>query len=194
VTQTYNNCAETHLGDGVMSPFVSPLSAIAQAHDPTLIGSGALRKGPRRFCSHRSDRCVYWRLRVETHPCGNVVSAVIMFCLRFGRHGSINWTAYHHVKCALIGMSRELAAYNPEEVRQGQKVINEMITCLYMLNGDHTWSFFTAVPVKNIIAKIINPFLQWYTQCIWLLFWQKVSHFIYISGINDAEIPLGNDV
>jgi len=23
VTQTYNNCAETHLGGGVMSPFVS---------------------------------------------------------------------------------------------------------------------------------------------------------------------------
>ena len=25
-----------------------------------------------------------------------------------------------------------------EEVRQGQKVINEMITCLYKPNGDHT--------------------------------------------------------
>jgi len=37
---------------------------------------------------------VYWCLRVETRPCGNVVSAVLMFCLRFGRHGSINWTAW----------------------------------------------------------------------------------------------------
>ena len=36
MTQTYNNCAETHFGDGVMSPFVSPLSAIARALDPTL--------------------------------------------------------------------------------------------------------------------------------------------------------------
>jgi len=33
-----------------------------------------------------------------------------------------------------------------EEVRQGQKVINDMITCLYKPNGDHTWGFFTAVP------------------------------------------------
>jgi len=46
VTQTYNNCAETHLGGGVMSPFVSPLSAITQARDPTVIGGVALRKGP----------------------------------------------------------------------------------------------------------------------------------------------------
>jgi len=34
VTQTYNNCAETHLDGGVTSPFVSPLSAIARAHNP----------------------------------------------------------------------------------------------------------------------------------------------------------------
>jgi len=36
MTQTYNNCAETHLGDGVMGPFVSPLSTIARAHDPAV--------------------------------------------------------------------------------------------------------------------------------------------------------------
>ena len=59
---------------------------------------------------------VYWCLCVENHRCGNVVSAVIMFCLRFGRrHGSINWTACHHVTCALIGTSRKLAAYNCEK-------------------------------------------------------------------------------
>ena len=40
-----------------MSPFDSQLSAIARAHDTTVIGSVALRKGPRRFCSHGSDRC-----------------------------------------------------------------------------------------------------------------------------------------
>jgi len=57
VTQTYNNCAETHLGGGVMRTFVSPVFAIARAHDPTVIGSVVLRKGPRRFCLHRSDRC-----------------------------------------------------------------------------------------------------------------------------------------
>jgi len=37
---------------------------------------------------------VHWCLHVETQPCGSVVSAVITFCLRFGRHGSINWTAW----------------------------------------------------------------------------------------------------
>jgi len=58
VTQTYNNCAETHFGGGVMSPFVSPLSAIAEANDPTVIGSAAPRKGSQRFCPHRSDRCL----------------------------------------------------------------------------------------------------------------------------------------
>jgi len=36
VTQTYNNCAETHRGGGVMNPFVSQLSAIARAHDPVV--------------------------------------------------------------------------------------------------------------------------------------------------------------
>jgi len=36
VTTTYNNCAETHLGGGVISPFVYPLSTIAQAHDPAM--------------------------------------------------------------------------------------------------------------------------------------------------------------
>jgi len=113
VTQTYNNCAETHPGGGVMSPFVSPLSAIARAHDPTLIGSVALGKGPRRFYSHRSDHCRVLMLTCRNLRCGNVVSVVIMFCLRFGRHGSIKIEQRgHHVTCALIGTSRKLAAYN----------------------------------------------------------------------------------
>jgi len=30
VTQTYNNCAETHLDGGVMSPFVFPLPTITR--------------------------------------------------------------------------------------------------------------------------------------------------------------------
>ena len=41
-----------------------------------------------------------------------------------------------------------------EEVRQGQKVINEMIMCLYKPNGDHTWGFFTAVP--RAFITVIN--------------------------------------
>jgi len=51
------------------------------------------------------------------------VSAVTMLCLRVGRHGSINsidramaaktkTKCGHHMTCALVGKSRELAAYN----------------------------------------------------------------------------------
>ena len=43
-------------------------------------------------------------------------------------------------------------ALTPEEVWQGQKVINGMITCLYKPNGNHTWGFFTAVPQAFIIV------------------------------------------
>jgi len=82
VTQTYKNCAETHLGGGVMSPFVSPLSAIARVHDRTVIGSVALRKGPQRFCPHRSDQyralMLTWRnspLWQHCEHCNNVLSS-----------------------------------------------------------------------------------------------------------------------
>ena len=39
-----------------------------------------------------------------------------------------------------------------EEVRQGQKVINEMITCLYKPNGDHTKAFSPLYPQAFIIV------------------------------------------
>ena len=35
-----------------------------------------------------------------------------MFCLRLGRHGSINSTAWSSCDCALIRTSGKLAAYN----------------------------------------------------------------------------------
>jgi len=54
--QTYN-CGETHLGGGVLSPFVFPLSIIAWEPDPTVVGSIALRKGPQRFCPHCCNHC-----------------------------------------------------------------------------------------------------------------------------------------
>jgi len=69
-----------------MSPFVSPFSAITQAHDPTVISSVALRTDSVHIIVIAvMHRC----LRAETHPCGNVVSTVIMFCLCFGCHGSL---------------------------------------------------------------------------------------------------------
>ena len=95
-----------------MSLLVSPLSAIAQAHNPTLISSVALRKGPRRFCPHRSDRCSVLMLTYQNAPlwqccerCNNVLSS---FWPPWP-DGSINWTACCHVTCALIWTSR---AYN----------------------------------------------------------------------------------
>jgi len=68
VTQTYNNCAETHLGGGVMSPFVSTLSAITRGHDLTVIGNVAPRKGPWRFCPYLSDCCLALMLMCWNTP------------------------------------------------------------------------------------------------------------------------------
>ena len=108
MTQTYNtcNCAETHLGGGVMSPLVSPLSAIDQAHNPTLIGNVALRTGPRRFCPHRSDRCRALMLTCRNSPlwqhcehCNNVFSSFWLNSV------VITWRV-------LIGTNRKLAACN----------------------------------------------------------------------------------
>ena len=113
MTQTYSNCAETHLDGGVMSSFVSPLSAIDRAHDPTLIGSVSLRKTPRRFCPHCSDRCHVLMLMCRKSP-------LWQHCERRNNVLSSFWPQWldrneqrgHHVTCALIGTSRKLAAYN----------------------------------------------------------------------------------
>jgi len=51
-------------------------------------------------------------LMCRNSPLWQRMSAVIMFCLCFGRHGSIIEQRGHHVTCALIGTSRKLAAYN----------------------------------------------------------------------------------
>ena len=69
-----------------MSPFVSPLSAITRAHDPTVISSVALRTDSVHIIV---IAVMHGCLRAKTHPCGIVVNAVIMFCLCFGRHGSL---------------------------------------------------------------------------------------------------------
>jgi len=93
-----------------MSPFVS-VSAIARAHDPTVIGSVAVRKGPRSFCPHRSDRC-----RVLMLTCRN--SPLWQRCERCNKVLSSSWLPWldqqhvgHHVTCALIGTTRKLAVY-----------------------------------------------------------------------------------
>ena len=103
MAQTYNNCAETNLGGGVMSSFVAPLPANAQAHNPTVIGSVALRKGPQRFCPHCSDRCHALMLTCQNSAlwqccecCNNVLSSFwlprLTWTWSIEQHG-------HHVTC-----------------------------------------------------------------------------------------------
>jgi len=82
-----------------VSPFVSPSSAIARAHDPTLIGSVALRKGPRRFCPHRSDCCRVLMLTCRNSPlwqrcerCNNAVFVLAAMARSIEQRG-------HHVTC-----------------------------------------------------------------------------------------------
>ena len=116
LTPTYNNCAETHLGGGVMSPFVYPTFPIAQAHDPTVIGSVALRTGPQRFCPHCSDRCHALMLTCQNSPlwqccerCNSVLSSFwppwLARTWSFEQLNSV--VIMWHV---LIEMSRKLAA------------------------------------------------------------------------------------
>ena len=102
VTQTYNNCAETHLVQKL--PVVRHRSSARS-------GSVSLRKGSRRFCPHRSDRCRVLMLTCRNSPlwqrcecCNNVLSSFWPPWLD-QLHG-------HHVTCALIGTSCKLAAYN----------------------------------------------------------------------------------
>jgi len=107
----YNTCAETHLGGGVMRPFVSPLSTIARAHDPTVIGNVAFKKGKRRFCLHRSNHCHALML-----TCWN--SLLWQHCEHFNNVffvlATIAWSIESVVITwhVVIGMSRKLAAYN----------------------------------------------------------------------------------
>ena len=109
----YNNCAQINLGGGVMSPIVSPLSAIAWAHDPTVIGSVALRKGPRRFCPHCSNCCSALMLTCRNSPlwqrcecCNNVLSS---FWLPWLAQTSTISRRGLHMTCALIRTSHKLA-------------------------------------------------------------------------------------
>ena len=99
-----------------MSPFVSPCSAIVWAHDPTVIGNVARRKGPRRFCPHRSDCCLALMLTCRNlllwqgcECCNNVLSSFWPPWLAW------TWSIEqrgHHVTCVLIGTSHKLVAYN----------------------------------------------------------------------------------
>ena len=89
---------------------------------PPDTGSVALRKGPRRFCPHRSNGCRALMPICRNSPLWqrcefcNVLSSFWLSWL------ARTWTIEQrgpHVTCALIGTSRELAALNDAWVRAG---------------------------------------------------------------------------
>ena len=95
--------------------FCIPIAAIARAHNPTVIASVALRKGLRRYVSTS-----LWLLSWLMFACGN--SPLWQRCERCNNVLSSFWPPWldqliieqrgHHVTCALIGTSRQWAAYN----------------------------------------------------------------------------------
>ena len=73
LTQTYNNCAETHLGGGVLSAFVLPLIAIVRSPFRHHICSG-VHAGPQQWCG-QTLQCVNehvatlfsaWKLQIQS--------------------------------------------------------------------------------------------------------------------------------
>ena len=113
MTQTYNNCAETHLGGGV-EPFCLP---VVRHRSSARSGSVALRKGSQRFCPHHSDLCRALMLTCQNSlwQCCERFSNVFPSFFCFGRHGSLEFDQLNSVVItwrALIGMSHKLAAFN----------------------------------------------------------------------------------
>ena len=86
MTQAYNNCAETHFGGGV-EPFCLPVVRHRTSARSNCHRQYSSHKRPRRFCPHRSDRCRALMLTCRNSP---LWQRCVMFCLRRGRHGSIN--------------------------------------------------------------------------------------------------------
>ena len=99
-------------------------------------GSVALRNGPRRFCPHRSDRCRALMLTCRNSPlwqrcerCNNVLTS--LWAPRLDQ-----LTACRHVTCALIGTSRELAAYNyTSGLALSMKLENELVDANKVCQG-----------------------------------------------------------
>jgi len=109
LTQTCNNCGETHFGGGVTSAFVFPWTTVAWAPDSTFVGGTDLWQGPQRFWVHCHDyRCAL--TLAETLPGGEVVSTVIIVCLPSGCHCLFDSNSTIVMWHTLFWMSRKLAA------------------------------------------------------------------------------------
>ena len=76
------------------------------------IDSVALRKDPRIFCPHRSDRCRTLMLKCRNSPLWQCCERWNNVLSPFWPPWSNHWTACHHVTCALIGTRHKLTAYN----------------------------------------------------------------------------------
>ena len=120
MTQTYNNCAETHFGGGY-EPSCLP---VVRHRSSAWSGSVALRKGPRRFCPHHSDRCRALMLTYRNshlwqryERCNNVLS--LFWPPWLARTNLINWTAWLS-RDMCLNWNEQPSALNDAWVRVGE--------------------------------------------------------------------------
>jgi len=152
-----------------MSLFVSPLFAIARAHDTTVIGSVALRKDPRIFCPHRSDRCRTLMLKCRNSPlwqrCKRWNNVLSPFWLPWSNH----WTAcssrdmcvnWNEAQVSRLQIYEQPSALSDDWIRAGRckrrYPKGQSRTC-YQECGCH------------LINSQVRILKQWYCNCnLWL--------------------------
>ena len=82
----HNNCAETHLGGGDTSAYVSPWPPLLERSLRLPVAVPFLAKAHEDSDHMAVIAVVHRRLHAKTHLAGKVVSAVVTSCLPFGRH------------------------------------------------------------------------------------------------------------
>ena len=82
----HNNCAETHLGGGDTSAYVSPWPPLLERSLRLPVAVPFLAKAHEDSDHMAVIAVVHRRLHAKTHRAGKVVSAVVTSCLPFGRH------------------------------------------------------------------------------------------------------------
>ena len=75
-----------------------------------------------------------WTSKLNTYRCSLNRGGSLLVCIRWLDHAQGWFTNTLAVTSSIKNVG--YYSYISEEVRQGQKVINEMITCLYKLNGE----------------------------------------------------------
>ena len=82
----HNNCAETHLGGGDTSAYVSPWPPLLERSLRLPVAVPFLAKAHEDSDHMAVIAVVHRRLHAKTHRAGKVESAVVTSCLPFGRH------------------------------------------------------------------------------------------------------------